>query len=663
MKTSVQEKKRSITDRISDRQICILLYMISFFMMTALGSVLSVSYILDETGTVANAAYLAGYNWHNWVTNTGGYFYKYGQAPFYAWIFKCVNNPYLIYKLMMIVNGAFVAFVPVMAYRICRHHLQQDNKMKCAMLSFVLIFVPATVLYSLFARADVMLIAFAWITLYVLLQAGDQTKKNRQILYSALVAFVSVYMYMCHSRGIVFVIAVFMVVVAWRFFAKEKNICFPSYLVSLVVWLMVDKKLTRFFKSNIWGTGAKKNTLENMNYDKYRNLLTLDGIKTVLNNVTGWMFSTFLGTFGLAILGLLFSMVVIVFFVAKKKNMTPKEAVISMYAALCYGGTVALGVLFSFGSNYRFVTGQEITRADRFLYSRYIAPTYGILIFIALYYLFFRTDCFRWKTKMFTLLLGGGLIVYCRTWLAGYVNKVEYSWRNTIDAALFFDTVRYGNDANVYSGVSRALLKAAVLAFFILFVCIVINLCKIKYTKTILFVIACCFVVSLRVNYNKLRFSTDIRPMVTIGPVITSMYQLETDTDISEEYRDVYVDSSITRKRMLQIGMPHFDLRVNQSVQPEDVDNMFIVSKRYSAGNGWMDEDCYRLPDYDMEDGATIVLVKGEELKSALEQKGIKVEALPVDYTNRTLPERPLDLEKDTELVFGYQKAAFFYGR
>ena len=204
---------------------------------------------------------------------------------------------------------------------------------------------------------------------------------------------------------------------------------------------------------------------------------------------------------------------------------------------------------------------------------------------------------------------------------------------------------------------------AAIFAFFILLVCFVLTWFRIKYTKTTLVLLACCFLVSLTVNYKKLRFSTDIRPMVTIGPAITSMYQLETDTDISEEYKDVYVDPSIARKRMLQIGMPHFDVHVNRSVSAKDVHDMFIVAKRYTLNEGWYGDDCYLLPDYDIEDGATVILVKGDELKAALEEKGVTVQPIPEDYAQQTLPKRVLWLSKDAKLVFEYQKAALSYGR
>lgn len=84
----------------------------------------------------------------------------------------------------------------------------------------------------------------------------------------------------------------------------------------------------------------------------------------------------------------------------KEKDITSKELVINLYSILVYFGTLAMSVLFSFGANYKFVIGEKVKRADRFLYSRYLAPAYAILVFIALYYLFFKTKSFGIKTKL-----------------------------------------------------------------------------------------------------------------------------------------------------------------------------------------------------------------------------------------------------------------------
>jgi hypothetical protein len=630
MTDKIKEKKE-----FTDLQICVFMYSLVLLMMIVLGCPLGISYIMDETGTVANAAYLAGYNWNDWVNSTGGYFYKYGQAVFYYPILKWVSNPYLIYKFMMFANGIVLAWVPVMSYLILRKHLNQQDKGKCALCSLCISVIPATVLYSLYARAEVILCSFALIIIYTILECMEAVGIKKQIVLSALIAFFSVYTYMCQARGIVFVIATFMVVFLIRFILKNKNVLFSAYFVSLCFWMFVDRRLTTYFKSSIWGSGAKKNTFSSVHASKYANLLTAKGIETVVKNVSGWLFSSFLGTYGLVILGIFFALVGIVCYFTKKKNITGKELVFQVYAVLIYFGTLALGVLFSFGSNYKFVIGENIKRADRFLYSRYVAPAYGVLVLVALFYLFFKTDCFKLKTKLAALGFGGVLLVYCRGWLGHFVNKVEYSWRNTIDAALFFDTVRYGNDANKYSNVSRALLLMGVLAFVVLFILIVLNgnYVTFKKKKFVFALVGGCFLVSLSVNYVKLRLSTDVRPMITVGSAITEMCKLEKETNISDTYNEVYIDKSISRYKMMQLAMPKYTVHVRKSISPSEVENMFIIAANYSLKEEWMGDDCYLLKGYDLVNTRSTIIVKGEELKNELEKRGIELEPIPSDYT------------------------------
>ena len=624
---------------ISDTKICCLMYGLVLLMFVVLSSPLGVSYILDETGTVANAAFLAGENWNDWVNSTGGYFYKYGQAIFYYPIVELVSNPYMLYKLLLLVNGMFVAWIPVVAYQILRQHLHQEDKVKCVLTSLCISVIPATVLYSLYARAEAMLIAFAWITLYVVLELMDAKTMKQRIILSILVAVASVYMYMCHSRGVVFVIAVFMILFVVRFLLKNKNICFSLYMITTAVMLFVDKQLTKFFKNSIWGEGIKKNTIEKVNVDKYSRIFTAEGVEAIEKNITGWLFNSFVGTFGLVLLGLVFATVGMILYM-KKKNIDAKELVINAYGFLTYLGTLAMCTLFSFGANYHFVAGNKVKRADRFLYSRYLAPTYAILIFIAIFYLLYKKDVFGIKTKLATLFIAGGLIFYCRTWLKDFVNNIEYSWRNTMDSALFFDTVRYGNDANKYSNVSRALLQQAVLAFVVLAVILVLTHYhdKLKKQNWILVLIGACMLVSLSVNYVKLRLFTDVRPMLSVGSCITQLEQIEDETQISEICDDIYVDKSISRYKMMQLAFPEFTVHVRNSLKPEEVEDMLILCSNYHVNHGWMGDDCYIFKDFDYDNTWSTVVVKGEGLKQELEEAGYELMSIPAGYDEKSNP-------------------------
>lgn len=638
-----------------DRTICIILYVAVFLMMAFLGGILSVSYILDETGTVANAAFLAGYNWSDWVNSTGGYFYKYGQAPFYFFILKFIKNPYLGYKLMMVENAIAYSFIPVCAYKILRKHLQQEDKIKCALLSFLVSVIPAPLLYSLFARGDVMLIVLSWIVLLFLLMAVDEKERKKQIVFSALIAFFSVYAYMCHSRGIVYIIAVFIIVFYLRFILREKNLSFISYILSLIVFMLMDKKLTSYFKDSIWGTGVKKNTFGSISTNRFEGFFTEDGFRTLLRNCAGWMFSTFSGTLGLAILGFVFAFVLSLYFLSKSQKVSTKEKIIGVYGFLLYVGTLALGILFMFISNYKFVIGEKVKRADRFVYSRYLSPTYAVLVFLALFYILFKSDVFAWKSRITAIVFGASLILYCRSWLGQYTKDIEYSWRNTIDCGVFFDTIRYGNDANKYHGISRALLLMAVVAFFALLIIIIISHFKSNYNRYILVGILGSFLLLSAVSYVKFRFATDIRPMTSVASALNMMDYIQDRTDIPVEYSEVYIDKSIGRYKLMQIAMPRLTVHVRRSINPEDVDDMFIIAKNRVVNESWLDDDCYLLEDYSDSEEQAMLIIKGDNLKRALEERGIELVELPKDYAEEPLEKYKLWFKKDLQIVWKYE--------
>lgn len=653
--------KMTTKKQYTDAKICWMMYGLTLLMMVVLSLPLSVSYILDETGTVANAAYLAGYNWNNWVTHTGGFFYKYGQAVFYYPVLQFVENPYLLYKLLLIVNGIFTSLTPVLTYLTLRRHLKQEDKGRCVLVSLCIAVIPGPVLYSLFARAEAMLVALAWLILYTLLEAMDADTTSKKIILSALLAFLSVYAYMCHSRGIVFVIATCMVVAVVRFLLKNRNVCLSSFLVSLCTFMFLDDRLTQFFKDHIWGEGgARKNTVEGVSLSKWENLPTAEGIETIVKNTTGWLFNTFSSTLGLAILGIVFAFLAVILYFSKK-NIEKKEFVINLYAFLIFMGTLAIGVLFFFGSSYRFVTGEAVKRGDRFVYTRYMATTYTVVVFVALFYLFFKKDVFGIKTKVATLLGSGLLIVYCRTWLKDFVNHIRYSWRNTIDCGLFFDTVSFGNDAGKYSNVSRGLLMMAVFAFVILVIVLLATHYdkRFRYQNAVLVFLGLCCLAMLSVNYVKLRLATDFRPMLRMGSAISQMYDMEQDTKISEEYNGVYIDKSIKRYKVLQMALPRFDVHVTRSMSAQKVDNMFIICASHYVNEAWMGDDCYLFKNWDREKNRTTVVVKGDALKAELEERGFELEPISEEYLEQTTSTKSMGVIGGAKTVLEYQWQCF----
>lgn len=647
---------------VSDTRIALLLFFTTFVIVAVMGLLLNVAIVLDETGVVANAAYVAGENWHNWVRATGGYFYKYGSALLYIPVLLIFNNPFIIYKLIMVINAVLLAIVPVCAFKILRKHLMIADQKLCAIVSFATGIVPSSVLYSLNCKADVALISITWVVLLLILESTTEQKGKRSFIYSMLVAAVSVYMYMCHTRGIVFVIAAFMTMFTIRFLVNNRNIKFVPYLISLVFFWALDKKLTVFFKHNIWGTGKMKNVIENVKWDKYRKMVSFTGAETIIKNTTGWLFDSVIGTYGLVVVGIFLALCVLVLYL-KKKNVSQKEMIVALYGALAYIGTFALGVLFFFSVNFKLMAEQSSQRVDRMFYSRYMSPGYGIIILIAIYFLFIKTDLFGIKSKLLMGIFCVCVVVFVGTWVYPLTESCGFSWRNVLDCGFFLKPKYYGRDAGSNSGpdVANTLMLGAVTGLVILFVLLFVSCKNVKNKNLVISVISLCFFINLTANYIKLRFNSDVRVMNVCGGVVTAMEQIVDEyEEVTDEYHDLYFDMNKSPGyKYYQMGFPNFSVRLKSKAVFEEVENAFIIARTHYVNEEWYGPDCYLLADYDYDTNVNAIIVKGDALKDSLKAHGIEVVKMPSDYGSLKLNPIPDDYWTAFQRSFQYQIESF----
>lgn len=661
--------------RYLDKRNGIFLYAVTFILMAVMGCFLNVAVVLDETGVVANAAYIAGNNWHEWVRATGGYYYKYGSSLLYIPIMAVFNNPYIIYKLILVVNAALIAVVPVCAYRILWRHLKTEDRKLCVYTAFAVGIVPSSILFSLSAKADVALIVWGWVLLLVMLECVEETNAVRQIIFSVLTAAISVYMYMCHTRGIVFVIATFMTVFVMRFVLRKRAFRFLPYICSLVLCMLLDKKLTRYFKTNIWGLKKLKNTADSIKIEKYKKIPTFTGARTLIRNVSGWFTNSITGTYGFVIAGF-FAAICILFLyfklnkkdVSKQEHMenieiSDKEVIISLFGLLVFVGTMALGVLFFFSVNFKFTAGYTASRMDRFFYSRYMSPGYAILILIALYYLFIKKNLFGKKMWIFLAGFDIAMIGLTGIWTSRIPERVGFSWRNALDAGLLYFPARFGNDGGAYESaiVVRALLSGAVFAFAVFMIILFIGYYnRDKYALPICLVIL-CFLGTLCPNYIKLKFNADMRTMNGAGEVLTAVETMvDQYKELPDDYPNLYYDATDGKGyKYYQMGFPNFNVRVKSKAKFEEMDNALIVVRTHVVNEKWMGEDCYLLKDYDYDNSINAVIVKGNELKEALRQHGIDTVDMPEGYGEAPVNNVPEDYWQAVRTSFSYQWESF----
>lgn len=612
----------------SDKRNRIILAILLFVGFAAAGLVLTVTYITDETGTMANAAFLAGYDWSNFIDNTGGYYYKYGQALLWYPLFALVKDSFVIYKLIMLENAVLLTLEGLCIYQILRKHLKVEEPLQALLLAAVTAITPAAVIYSLFARADVILVTFSVYVLYFLMEAwSSRGDRKKQAVYTFLTVLCTVYIAMCHSRGIVWVIAVTMVVLAMHLFTRERMVNYWVYGGSLVVLMGLDKLLTKFFKANIWGDNVRHASAESFDFSKLKLIFTGDGLKTMVKLGMGWLFNFMTSSMGLAVAGIFVSIVIIWLFMRGKKQIKPEEAILCGYGFLIFAGSMALGMLFFFPVVYRNYYEGVTGRMDRLVYDRYLAGSIGIAVLMGLYFFIYRKDIFQKVSR--GILAAGSLFIllFYKKYISIFLDHNEFSIRNSIASNLFVDNGFMGNDAAKFDNMSGGLFYGGLFACAVLIIFLIAGLTS--FRKTLLGGVFAVFLISLTVNYSKMRLGCDINVKVKMENLQEYAKEIR---GVSEENRYIYIDKTTGRYKPLQLIFKEFRIYVRAHLPEEEVENYFIISKKDVFNPELNEGDCYQLSDFDYENAEYYVIyVKGEGLKEELEQMGKDLEKVQME--------------------------------
>ena len=145
----------------------ILIYAISFIISAVPALFLTAPPVEDCIGTIGTAAYLAGYDFRDFLV-AEGFFYKYGQTIWYLPVFLLFNSAEVIYKGMLLINSAIDAFVPVMAYYIGIKICGKKRSNDIIIASILVGCLPEILLNTKYTWAEPVLIIMPWIIICVL---------------------------------------------------------------------------------------------------------------------------------------------------------------------------------------------------------------------------------------------------------------------------------------------------------------------------------------------------------------------------------------------------------------------------------------------------------------------------------------------------------------
>lgn len=339
----------------------------------------------DEFGYLANAAFLAGFDWSTVVSKI--FYYSNGYSLLLVPFFMIAKNPFIIYKSALILNSVLINAVIFVAFRITNKVVPHFNSGFKILLSLVVSLYPSYTIYSCVAWPENLLSLLFWVCVLLFLEIGEKTNKTWIYIVTGVILG---YLYMTHTRTIGIVLTGCLVLFISLLLKKIKLKYFLLFLLGLLPVLVIQIILKRFLISYLWLDSITSNT---NNYGSVPSIISkiiaqygfLDLIKAFL----GQLYYLGVSTYILFYIGL--------FWVIKKCLLCTKKFIIGKMRKVECNSTmineknvialffIALSVISTFMTSVLFSSGGE--RVDHVLYGRYNESCIGPILLIGILFM------------------------------------------------------------------------------------------------------------------------------------------------------------------------------------------------------------------------------------------------------------------------------------
>lgn len=605
------------------------LFLIAFLIQIIAVPFLKVPTFTDGVNPLAFVFQLRGEDWTRYMI-ADGYNYKYGQLLFYFPFILLIRNNTVLYSVLLAVNAVFTSLIPVCVFEILSKHLKSENTEINFLLSLTVGLLPMVTLNSKFTWAEPWLLLLPWVTILLLLKLMEENLTEKEkLLYSISLAFLQVYAFMVHRRGVVLLIAAILCVGFLRFVLKEKNIKIVPYLIASVVFLFCDSVLSSITETSVYGGASPStNSAESLLLD---GLFSIKGIGVWMQEIVGWLFTCAASSFGLAFLGLAIAFFILFSYLKRSRDHTRQELMLALFSLLFFAGSLTLGTLFFFGDIYESAGAEIVRRGDRLIYARYLDPATVCMCFIGLYAMTVR------PVEKYKACAGAAIAAFAAS-IMYFVTRIAERIDNTILYGQNVMTINYfvdvGNSSRggVYTTESNFAFGVSCFAVVSLVLFIVLLLSRKKPGQCFTF----CFIVLLAGffwnTYNDI-YRESAYAMAAINDYADILESVQ-----DSELKAIYLDDEIMRCSF-QYRFSDYYVVTARDDNRTNIGNMFILSDPGKYNADLFSGDYYEISDLSEKNGNYHLYVKGYALKDALQETGYSCERFWLDKTGQSLVE------------------------
>lgn len=339
-----------------------------------IGSIGIFSVLDDEFGYWGIAAYLAGLNWSNTLSQIP--YYSYGYSLLLVPLFWIFDNPIHMYKAAIILNGIMLSTSFLLCYDIARKLMNSANKYILIGISFFISMYPTYVAYSSIAWGECLLIFVCWLLTWCFLGLNEKSNNIKFIS----IGFLSIYVYVIHQRALGILVASLLVIILMKIFKKINWTQYLSVILPITLSMIIHFYLKDNIQSNLWlnNVGNLANDYSSMT-SKINQMFTIEGAVKALKVFIGQFFylgaaSYLIFYFGLYELIQKTGKTIISSIKNKNLNILNNEYYFYLYTFLLIAlfSSIAISVIFMINP----------TRIDHIVYGRYTEMIIGPILLL-----------------------------------------------------------------------------------------------------------------------------------------------------------------------------------------------------------------------------------------------------------------------------------------
>lgn len=222
-----------------DRGVIFILYAFSVVVNALMTMCMELPAVFPEEISAAGiAAFYSGKNWADILGETGvrgGYI----QSLLYTPLFLVFDNPYVLYKAMLVVNALIVSFIPMISYHLAtKLGVERVRQKLLAALSCGM--YVSVLMRSKFITSDALSCLMIWILIMCVFAAWDKKNRYTRFTMSILLGFLCAVAFGVNSTLIAAVLSVILTVIIARIFFKERLLNIPAFALSLTLSFVAE---------------------------------------------------------------------------------------------------------------------------------------------------------------------------------------------------------------------------------------------------------------------------------------------------------------------------------------------------------------------------------------------------------------------------------------